>query len=1085
MLMKKNGRFFTTCVHLLGILCLLSVARAQHTAQDVKQILDVTGVKGGLIIHLGCGDGKLTAALCGSESYLVHGLDTDATNIAKAREHIKSLGLYGKVSVERWTEKHLPYTDNLVNLVVSQDLDKISMDEVMRVLCPNGVAYIKRGGKWEKVIKPRSGKIDEWTHYLHGPDNNAVSNDSVVGPPRHVQWVGSPKWSRHHDRMASMSALVSAGGRIFYIFDEGPTASIQFRADFKLIARDAFNGTILWKRPIRTWFNHLVPYKSGHGQLPRRLVAVGERVYVTTGLNGPVTALDAATGKVVTKYGGSDLAREIIVSDGVLFVLKNNGQEMNGNEYRFENTCMHEERDRVADEYPWDEEEDHILAIDLDTKDILWVRSYPVMPLTLGADAKCVYFHDGERIICLNRDDGKEVWRSEEVSRKSKISTNFGATLVVQPEVVLFSGGDRSMTAICAKTGKTFWTSKHPASGHHSPEDLLVVGGLAWAGAIAGGRDSGIFTGRDPLTGRIKRKFAPDIKTYWFHHRCYRSKATERYLLTSRTGVEFVDLKSEHWSINHWVRGGCIYGIMPSNGLLYAPPHSCACYIDAKLNGFCVLAPNSMRQWVSQAAGDVERLEKGPAYGKICGAAATEGESDWPTYRHDGSRSGRTRGMVVANLSSGWTRKIGEGKLSSVVVAGGKLYVAAIDEHTLYALDADTGKVAWSYMTGGRVDSPPTIYEGCVLFGSADGWVYCLRAADGKLVWRFRAAPVDKRVMSFEQLESVWPVHGSVLVHDGTVQCVAGRSMFLDGGLRMLWLDAKTGNKVLEKILDEVDPETQKNLQVYVKGLNMPTSLPDVLSTDGQSVYMRTQRFDMKGNRRNIAPMNVSEQDGNGVHLFCGAGFLDNTWFHRAYWTYGKSIASGANGWYMAGRKVPAGHLLVVDDESVYGFARKPQYYKWTTPVEYHLFSSDKKTEIVNLKTGRPATKADLSQKTEKCVVPVTRVAFKWSTQTPMLVRAMVLADKTLFVAGTPDVLNEEAVFRNREDAALQVKMDEQVAALEGKKGAILWAVSANNGEKLSGYKLDAMPVFDGMAAANGKLYMAMADGSVECWKGK
>ncbi len=217
--MKKNGRFFKTCVHLLGVLCFLSVARAQHTTQDAKQILDDTGVKGGLIIHLGCGDGKLTAALRGSESYLVHGLDTDATNITKAREHIKSLGLYGKVSVEHWKGKRLPYTDNLVNLIVSENFGKISMNEVMRTLCPNGVAYIKQRGKWEKAIKPWPEEIDEWTHYLHGPDNNAVANDSVVGPPRRVQWVGSPKWSRHHDRMASMSALVSAGGRIFYIFD--------------------------------------------------------------------------------------------------------------------------------------------------------------------------------------------------------------------------------------------------------------------------------------------------------------------------------------------------------------------------------------------------------------------------------------------------------------------------------------------------------------------------------------------------------------------------------------------------------------------------------------------------------------------------------------------------------------------------------------------------------------------------------------------------------------------------------------------------------------------------------------------------
>lgn len=1067
-------------VFVIVMVCVGGVV-AGRTAND---ILDAAGVKGGLIVHLGCGDGRLTAALRATDSYLVHGLDTSRANVDTARKYIRSRGLYGPVCVDLLRCSGLPYADNLVNLLVAEDPGGVTKAEILRVLAPNGTAYVKADGKWTKTVKPRPKEIDEWTHYLHGPDNNAVANDSVVGPPRRVQWVGSPRWSRHHDRMASMSALVSAGGRIFYIFDEGSTASIQLKTNFKLIARDAFNGTILWKKPIRTWFNHLIPYKSGHGQLPRRLVAVGDRVYVTLGLNEPVRALDAATGEVVRTYGGSALAREIIVSDGVLFVLKNDGEEMNGNEYRPEDICMHKERDRVEDEYSWDEEPDHILAIDAETADILWAKSYPVVPLTLGADGKCVYFHDGERIICLNRKGGKELWRSEAVSRKSNIPTNFGATLVIQPEVVLFSGGDRSMTAVSTKTGKTLWTSRHPPSGHHSPEDLLVAGGLVWAGAVAAGKDSGVFTGRDLLTGEIKKQFPPDVKTYWFHHRCYRGKATEKYLLPSRTGIEFVDFQSEHWDINHWVRGGCIYGIMPCNGLVYAPLHSCACYIDAKLNGFCVLAPNAAGLNLSQAAPDAERLDKGPAYGKVSPSAEKQTEGDWPTYRHDGARSGRTGAKVASDLSNSWRRKIG-GRLSSVVVAGGRLYVAAIDEHTVYALDEDTGDVAWTYTAGGRVDSPPTIYEGNVLFGSADGWVYCLRTADGELVWRFRAAPVDRRVVSFEQVESAWPVHGSVLVHEGIVQCVAGRSMFLDGGLRMLRLDARTGRKLSEKVLDEHDPRTGDNLQVHVKGLNMPASLPDVLSTDGQSVYMRTQRFDMKGNRQSVAPTNVSDQDGEGVHLFCGAGFLDDTWFHRAYWTYGKSIASGANGWYMAGRKVPAGHLLVVDDESVYGFARLSRYYKWTTPVQYHLFSSDKKAGIVNLKTGQPATKADLSKKTEKCVAPVTGVGFKWSSELPMLVRAMVLADKTLFVAGPPDVLDEEAVFADRDTLASQTMMDRQGAALAGEKGSMLWAVSAVNGARLASYKLDAMPVFDGMAATNGKLYIATAEGTVECWKGK
>ena len=104
-------------------------------------------------------------------------------------------------------------------------------------------------------------------------------------------------------------------------------------------------------------------------------------------------------------------------------------------------------------------------------------------------------------------------------------------------------------------------------------------------------------------------------------------------------------------------------------------------------------------------------------------------------------------------------------------------------------MDADSGEQVWQFTTGGRVDSPPTIHNGMVLFGSADGRVYCLRAADGALVWRFLAAPADRRLMSFGQLESVWPVTGSVLVRDGVLYCTAGRSSYLDGGMHLYRLD--------------------------------------------------------------------------------------------------------------------------------------------------------------------------------------------------------------------------------------------------------------------------------------------------------
>lgn len=158
--------------------------------EAAAKILSATGVKGGVVVHVGCGDGRLTAMLRAGAGYLVHGLDTDAKNVAAARKHIRSLGLHGPVSVDTFDGGHLPYIDNLVNLLVSGDLGATPMAEVMRVLAPNGVAYIKRNGQWAKTVKPWPREMDQWTHYLHDPGNNAVAHDSLIEPPTRYQWVG-------------------------------------------------------------------------------------------------------------------------------------------------------------------------------------------------------------------------------------------------------------------------------------------------------------------------------------------------------------------------------------------------------------------------------------------------------------------------------------------------------------------------------------------------------------------------------------------------------------------------------------------------------------------------------------------------------------------------------------------------------------------------------------------------------------------------------------------------------------------------------------------------------------------------------
>jgi len=1118
-----------------------------------------------------------------------------------------------------------------------------------------------------------------------------------------MQWVGSPRYARHHDRMSSVSAAVTSGGRVFYIFDEALPISILLPSKWAVIARDAFNGTVLWKRKITKWHTQMWPLKSGPAQLPRRLVASGNRVYVTLSIDGPVTALDAATGETVRTYESTKAAEELILSEGVVIALVN----------RSEGLAARMSRGGYGSKF-WDEKVRDIVAVAADTGKVLWTARSVVLPLTLSADAKRVVFHDGKTLVALDRSSGKKIWQSKEIARSKEIRGFFGPTLVLYKDVVLFSGGETAgkqtgswymkgkdtLTAVSVEDGKTLWEAYHPPSGYRSPEDLLVADGLVWTGETTSGRATGVFTGRDPKTGKVKRQFPPDVNVYWFHHRCYRGKATDNFLLMSRTGIEFIDVRKKTWNPNHWVRGACGYGVMPANGLVYSPQNPCACYLEARMTGFNALAPAPKGPRVAKSAAKDVRLEKGPAYNQI--AKRQSKVEDWPTYRHDAARSGRASTTVPAELKRAWKTRLG-GKLTSPVIAGGRVYVASVNTHTVHALGADSGKPLWSYQVGGRVDSPPTIHQGQVLFGSTDGWVYALRASDGRLAWRFRAASMDQRVMANGQIESVWPVHGSVLIRDGVLYCVSGRSMFLDEGLRLWRLDPGTGRVLSRTVLDEKEQETGKDLHEYVSWLNMPTGLPDILSSAGPLVYMRGQAFGPEGKRLPLKPFPRGANADAGApeavqaaeysHLFSPTGFLDDAWWHRSYWMYGSMYVSGWCGYYRSGKTAPAGRIMVFDDEQIYGFGRKPQYYRWVTPIEHHLFATNKKNpqadptsttggkpsivRIAKSKSLNPARKpvtieawikadkpggvilarggagtgyvlyirggrakfavrsggklvtlsgkgkglarivgrwthvagvlngekgmrifvdgklagsaqaaamitanpqegmeigaddasivgnyngampftglidevkvyrraltaaeiarhaAGLSVRGDEANLVLAcsfddgkgtdgsgnknhgtvtggkfaagksgkamkfsgvsagrstrgfKVKHAWATDLPLLARAMIVSGKTLLAAGPADLVDEEKAVRALDDPATRTGLADQLAAIEGKKGAGLWAVSTVDGAKLSELKLESVPVFDGMAAAGGKLYLATIDGNVVCFEAK
>ncbi len=1090
----RNAALFALIFAIAATVAMAEVG-ARPEDKEARRILDATGIKGGLVVHLGCAGGELTAALHANDGYLVHGLDTNASRVEAARSYVQSLGLYGKVSIENWTGKRLPYVDNLVNLVVAEDLAGVSMEEVMRVLAPEGVAYVKSDGQWKKTIKLRPAQIDEWTHFLHGPDNNAVARDTEIDFPEHIQWIGEPDHSRSHQFLTSISTMVSSGGRLFYIVDKGSEWLQDYLpAKWTLCARDAFNGVVLWSRDISSW-----QPANQKGRIPfapdlfRRLVAVGDRVYVTLSIFGPVSVLNAATGETIRTYANTEKTEELIVDNGVLYCVipLDDPANINRRMMVFQRTQPVKKR---------------LVAVRAETGEMLWSKedadTASYLPLTLIAQGNRALLQNAEAICCLDSGTGKVLWRHAQASLYAREAWST-PSLVMAEDVVLSADrlatgkGDRDakknsqdaqLVALSAATGEVLWQCPC-VEGHTSSPEVFVANGVVWAGTSPSHRQLDWRTGRDLHTGKVVKEFGetegwPD----WHHHRCYREKATTRFLLSSRTGVEFTDLESGKLTPHNWIRGVCRYGILPCNGMIYLPPDQCACYIQSRLTGFnAVIAKR--RSDTEEKLTDDQRLFRGPAYGKVGNVAVKpSGSDDWPTLRHDGSRSGRTPAQISSDLKVQWSVNLG-GNLTSLVCAGRKVYVGQTDTHSVVCLDADSGAVLWKFMTNGRVDSPPTLAKGLAVFGSLDGYVYALRATDGQLVWRFLAAPSDCLLVSHGQLESVWPVHGSTLVEGDKVYVAAGRNSYFDGGICLYMLGLTTGKPLLSQTYYSRDSATGQRYDLYKPYLaevlpdrEMPGLLPDVFAGDADALYLRS-----------VSITRDLKLIGEGKpHLFCSMGFLDENSWERTYWMYGTHMYSGARGWGYAETITPAGKIMVFDDEQVYAFDDT------ASRMGLSLFAANKPTtrtsnptvgkSVMNrtrAKTDKKARAAKSSGEDDESSSGIASYASEWRKDVPINVRAMVLSGSTLFIAGPPR-FDEQATLAALEsartdDAQRPPILADAQASLEGKKGALLSAINKGDGKHIATLKLDSAPVFDGLIAAGGRLYMSTLDGKVVC----
>ena len=398
---------------------------------------------------------------------------------------------------------------------------------------------------------------------------------------------------------------------------------------------------------------------------------------------------------------------------------------------------------------------------------------------TLAIRGRYAALQTAAALICLERETGKELWR---VTRPANnLDGNQPNTVVLTDACVYanFNTGrgrttETKLVAFSIGDGAEKWQAP---SGHQyrSPPPVHHVDGGIWTGGS--GKE---IRGYDAETGEPRGVICKRLD----RRRCYRGVVTDRYYIDYKGhSTVFLPLNGEDLFDHPWIRGTCGFGVLPCNGLLYTTPYSCTCLRGRMVKGLQALSAQPITTPPDKAIEVVrsERLVKGPAYGEESGGRDQESEGDWPTYRGDAQHGGSTEAPGPARPKVSWTTRLST-RPSAPIIAAGHVFVAGVDQHILYALDADSGEERWTYVAGGRIDSPPTYHKGRVLFGSRDGWVHCLRASDGVLVWRFKDLP-DKTVFDHGQPESAWPVCGSVLVHNDLAHFSAGRCPSLDGGL--------------------------------------------------------------------------------------------------------------------------------------------------------------------------------------------------------------------------------------------------------------------------------------------------------------
>jgi outer membrane protein assembly factor BamB len=178
--------------------------------------------------------------------------------------------------------------------------------------------------------------------------------------------------------------------------------------------------------------------------------------------------------------------------------------------------------------------------------------------------------------------------------------------------------------------------------------------------------------------------------------------------------------------------------------------------------------------------------------------------ADWPMWRCDAARTASSDQQLPDELHLQWVRELPPLEVAwpdqdmmwfdrqyEPVVAGHTMFVGSSRTDSLTAYDTRSGNPLWEFRAEGPIRFAPVAWNDKLFIASDDGHLYCVSAADGRLVWKHRGGPSNRRVLGNERLISLWPARGGPVVASDTVYYAAGIWPFM--GIFLHALDAETG----------------------------------------------------------------------------------------------------------------------------------------------------------------------------------------------------------------------------------------------------------------------------------------------------